>query len=621
MALKYTIEFSETECKIAVLDSGRGGKLTVKALKTVGMPHADELAVRITERSQILREALKSLKPGASSAIVVIPKSFVMVRTVTLPSDVESELESMARFEAERKIPVNPERHIVDHFTLNKRGVNGSQVLICAVDQPIAQEYLDTCIRAGIKVDSIGVSSVGVFNAFALSESTVADQGTVALLNLGHDNIDLIIVQEGTIVFARGSNLSLARLMSEISQIDPSRTLSGEDLPALDALEPHLFFQGSVVADRIVDYDALVEPAPLPAPVPPSPRDEFSSGLYPSVPDDGANFEVVALPLPPPPPPVEEVKSPSVLATTAFSGWLLKVLQEVRKTYEFANREFQCPMISHIYLSGEGSRIRNISQYFRTNFGIDCSLLDPMKSAEISGKAAKAEAAAHGADYAAAIGAASVGAPRAVTIDLVPRTHVAGLASRRQQRSYMVTGLLALVALTMAYMYTSEMFNSRRALLEEYTEKNREDKARVTDLAAKKDRLRIIRENVADDQGALDVLEKISTLEFVPSKVALTSFEYKKADRVRLSGHARALPDANALAAELRKTNYFEDAKVEDPVSEKLRNRGDTEVLSFSITAPFPKAAKTKTPPRSSKTDEADGEEAIAEEGDANGGQ
>jgi type IV pilus assembly protein PilM len=599
MASNLAIEFTDIDCKVVQVDRSKGGKLAIRSMASFPVPKNDDAAARVEERSRLLRDALKTGKITGQAARVVIPKNFVMARTVTLPSTADEEIKGMARFEAERHIPFNAERHIVAHHTLARQGMQGSDVLLAAVDRPIAQEYMDICVKAGLKVDSVSVSSLAVYNAFASAEPTAMQDRVVAVVNIGRAATDLVIANNGIVNFTRGSTLGVNKLLAELQEADATSTLEAEDLAKMDALEPHLFFHPQAVAPPVpsYSYDEILDTGT---------RESSSTGTYPGVlrADGGTGSIVDAAPVAPPPPPAVAT-APDNKQALVFTNWLLRVLQEVKRTYEFAHREFDTPMVDHIYVCGEGSLIQNLSQYFRVNFGVEASTFDPLQNTELPKKLSK-ELLARGPSFAAAIGAAAAAeiVPHSVHVNLLPPEYLEKQEAKRQQQSYITTGILALIALGLAYFYMSDVFNTKRAMFEELVGANNRDKARVTDLQAKRQRLDIIKQNVQDDQGALDVLEKLSKLEYIPEKVTMTRFEYKKADYVKVSGHAKDLESANLLVAALRNMasesggRYFEDARLDESNRKQLRGRGSAEVLEWSATAVFPKKEKKKATSR-----------------------
>ncbi len=603
MAALLSIEFTDLECKVVVAEAGKNDRISVKSLSSFPLPHPDDLVARAAERAQALRDHLKAQRITLKNAVVVIPKSYVMARTVTLPSTVDSEIAGMARFEADRHIPFNAERHIVSYHVLARQGMQGSDVLLAAVDRPIAQEYLDICVKAGLTVTSITVSSLAMFNAFAATEKTAMADRTIMVLNIGKGATDLVLATNGNVSFTRGSTSGVSRLMTDLAETT-GQAVTVSDLAEMDALEPQLYFKGPSQTPPPLPgmYDVLPGHEVLPGQ-----EDEQLAGesTYASPPlaDDPPplNFEAV--------PPPSAAASPENKAAGVFSDWLNKLLQEVRRTYEFASREFNCPMVQHIYLCGEGAVIKRVADYFQANFNVDAQVFDPLHGAEVSRKLKKSTDAP-GRQYAIAIGGAVGRHLHTIHINLLPDSYTEARSAKRQQLSYIVTGVLALAALVVGYMYLSDAFSRKRALLNQLEDQNRADSARVSDLRTKKERLRIIKENVQDDRGAIDVLRILSEKEYFPEEVSLSTFDYKRGDFVKLQGDATDLQNANQLVNDMRNTGFFESATLDNTDPNKiLRGRPEIPVLGWSATFAFPKPVKPKAKSKRSSQgeDELDG--------------
>lgn len=589
MATTLSLEFTELQCKVVLLDSGRGGRFTLKSATSFDLPRPDEAAERITERAQALRDHLKAQRITAKQAAIVIPKNFVMVRTVNLPSTVDDEIAGMARFEAERHIPFNVDRHITSYDVLAKNGPQGSDVLLAAVDGPIAQEYLDVCVKAGLKVSSISVSSVSLFNAFAAAQKTVMADRTVMVLNVGKSATDLVIATNGKVTFNRGSTTGVVRLFHDLHEATGD-DLKTDELAKMDALEPQLYFRGV---------------QPTQPPPPPS----SGAGMYEELPDtdapsdditpeDDPGFTIIKPPAP------AVAAAPENRGAAVFAQWLDRLLQEVKRTFEFASREFATPMVDQIYLTGEGALVQHLADYFQTNFNVETSIFDPTADGSLIARP-KAAPPVVGRVFAVAIGGAVADAAGALEIDLLPASYTEAQSAKRQQVSYIVTGVLVFILLIAGYIYLSDAFSRKRALLDDLNERNRADKSRVEDLRTKKDRLRIIKENVQDDRGALDVLRILSDKAYIPEKVALTVFDYKRGDYVKMEGDAKDLPAVNELVNDMRNTGFFAETSLDNVTPNKqLRSRGGATVTGWKATFTFPKPEKPKKKSSSSERKE-----------------
>lgn len=618
MALVTAIEFTDLECKVMQADRGKG-RVAVKSLFTFTLPKNDDQPARVQERARLLREQAKAHKTKIQRAVVIIPKSYVLVRMVTLPSTSEDELAGMVRFEAERHIPFNAERHIVSHHVLSKQGVQGSQVLLAALDQPIAQEYLDICIGAGIEVQFLTVSSLAMFNAFAYAEQNSIGEKVVALVNIGSSATDLAIANSSALSFTRASTLGVAKLAAESGG---EIQITAQDLAAIDALETIRSEKSSVAAKAQQSPVNVFSVDDLDMPV-------FEAvGGGPAGIRNGEPYTLLPADLvtPVPQPNSENIGGANFgnwMLRLLVTNWLVQLLKEVKRTYEFACREFNCPSINNLYVTGEGALIKSLPQFFKANFGMECAVFDPMQAFDIPKRIAAELANSSGLQYCAVAGGVVPSQPHSVSINLLPSQYLAKRQTKRQQQSWIISGALILTAFVLGYLYVSDLFTRQDQLLQEYRKQNVEMKDRVADLEAKKAKLQIIRTYIQDKRGPLDVLNKISEFPFIPEKVTMTRIEYRKfaegasEDGVKVAGYAMALPDINKMQLALQSMETDDGEKFFESVTQdqgsnqpvRLPNRPQ-QVLGYSMTCSFPKKALKKTAKKAAaKKESSDGTE------------
>ncbi|MCX7018703.1 MAG: pilus assembly protein PilM [bacterium] len=585
MAANTVIEFTDIECRVLQAERAKG-RMVLRALFSFAMEKNDDIAARIAERAQKLRDEVKTHKLKAQKVHLVIPKNYVMARTVTLPSSNDDELAGMARFEAERHIPFNAERHIVSHCVLTKQGVQGSQVMIAAVDGPIAQEYLDITLKAGLSVDSLGVSSLHLFNAFAWARPKECENEIFAIVNIGAASTDFVIASQGMVTFTRGTSLGLAKLSNDLAEAGLTTRVSAEDLTRIDALAPGKFFGDTTdtpSADPPLEETALGGAGPAPFAL-----NETSMSGMPALGDSTQSSATSSF--------MQAVPGTPGANTSSgiFHSWLLQLLKETQRTYEFARREFGITHIDHVYVSGEGALIKHIGQFLKANLGVECAVFDPLTNFETPPKFETA-VQTRGPAFAAASGALTSDSPRAIRVNLLPTEYLGKIERKRQQHSWIISGALSLAVLLLAYICVSDLFARQQEQLRNYIEKNRDMKSRVEDLEGKKTRWEIINRYVRDEHGALDIIEKISDFPHIPDRVTITRFEYKKEESVKVVGHAKSIADVNKMETALRATNFFENVTQDQGSNRPVRlpNRPD-QVLEYSITATFPKRETRK---------------------------
>lgn len=639
MAPVTAIEFTDLECKVLQVERGKGGRPVARVMLVFPLPQKEDLEERVSARAQVLRDMMKHARLAPSRVRVIIPKHYVQSRKVTLPSTVDEELAGMVRFEAEKHIPFNAERHVVDYHVLSRQGMQGSEVLLAAVDQPAAQEFLDVCLRAGFNVETLDVSTFALHRAFSLNTPPAAEgQGNVvAVLNIGLATTEIVIVQDGKLAYSRSAPVSLAKLLDDAGEADPESGFHIRRLADIDALEP----EGQPGMPAAPAKTAAVPPPPAPADShdddldgPEAQPGPAGAGLVPSVPSPPAaghgasasHTETLVVPLtepvhvPPPPPPADapvphQGNGTSVSATDPhvpqfapqalsasvlrllYSNWQLRLLREIRTTYEFARREFNCPPISHFHVCGEGALIRNLPQLLSNNFGVGASVFDPFQNVEVPAKVEQVLKERRPA-HAALVGGAVPDAPNAVQVNLLPSQYVEEKRGKRQQQSYMVTGILALTALVLAYVWLDGLLTGQTDRLQELQRVNQEMKADVQDLQEKMKRNEIVNRYIRDRRGAVEVLDTLSSdtlFAFIPKNVSMKSFEYTKGETLKVTGWAMTLQDANRFRQALENTGYFEVVKENEghlrqtPLPSRSRQ---TLVYEVNLEGQFPKQKK-----------------------------
>ncbi|CAN5199194.1 hypothetical protein BH09SUM1_BH09SUM1_24350 [soil metagenome] len=216
---RYSIlEINDAEAKVLQAVQNRKMPLQLEAAFTISLSDLEKDDAGLVARGLRLRDRMRQEKMTPGVAALVVPKQSSIVRTVQLPSGDAIELAGMAQFEAEKFIPFNAERHIISNGILRQDPVNGSQVLITAVDSPVMDAALTIATHAGFEPIFAEVSSISLTRAFSASaEGKATEQhGAVILLNIGTHISDIAILRDGALGAARSQSLSLEKLIEEL---------------------------------------------------------------------------------------------------------------------------------------------------------------------------------------------------------------------------------------------------------------------------------------------------------------------------------------------------------------------------------------------------------------------
>lgn len=206
------IKLTQNEVKVLQVSKTKKKDLTLDYAFAVDLSDLGNDEDGVIQRGARIREAIKRNKMPVTPCGIIIPKQSAIVRTTTLPSSDANEIREMAQFEAEKYIPFNTERHIISNSVLHTDGVEGSHVLISAVDGPVMDAVLTITQEARLEPVVAEVSSVALVRAFSHYEHEALEKHAILLLNIGKDQADISILKDGMMVAARSNNLGTDQL-------------------------------------------------------------------------------------------------------------------------------------------------------------------------------------------------------------------------------------------------------------------------------------------------------------------------------------------------------------------------------------------------------------------------
>jgi len=553
------LELTEHGARIAILTRHKGrpmiGDLIEVAFPT---PPAGQ-TLSPSAKAAALREALRSRGWRPREMVLVLPKNMVTLRLVTLPSTHDAELAEMARFEAQKHIPFNVERHVISHAILRKEDVEGSLVLIVAVDRAVLEEPLAICREARLDLASACVSSLALVEALLLDPPAGLQEQTFALVNLGWTTVDITIMSGGLVRFTRSGTMGVGRIAPLLEEASGGRPLRQEGLEALDALAPEGFFTHAArprrrAAPTTYSVDDFVE-------------EELDAPALQAASTAATVAAVSADELP-----AVELTGPA----GEVAKWLGRIVQEIQRTHTFAIREFECPEVGLVYLAGIGSYITNMDKYLEQHMRCPVGRIRPPASIEFATVKDRHLPEAW-REFAVAIGA--VAGANLPPINLLPPEYTEGIRIKKRRRALAVTGSLVVLLIALCTGYAVRWVHDQGKLLEKLRKENKHLAPKVAELRDKERRLRIVEQNVKDPFSAAAILDTITRIEMVTRRqVALLDYHYIKNEGVMLTGHARGNPEKGTFGA----------AEVEHFVSELEKTKCFPGGISIKSRSPFP---------------------------------
>jgi type IV pilus assembly protein PilM len=559
MSRTAAIELNETDAKVVQVSwSRKTGPLLEKAFRVpFGPLGRDGEAAR--ERGARLRDALRQHKVHTAEAVLVVPKQSATLRRVRLPSADPGELASMARFEAEKLIPFNVERHIITHAIVGSHGLEGTDVLLAAIDESVMAPMLESLSAAGVDPAVAEVSSLAVgYAAFEKLDGAEATQ-CQALVQIGWSHTDIAIYNGGELVATRSVLHGVRNLLEDLSRaLQTELALGPETLGALDALNPSEY----------------------------QPTRRSSSQSVKREVEAGAEFEILEA--------TNAGDSPLLSdPVPAVNGWVGKLATNLRRTYEFSLREYAIPPLKRVLLTGEGAMIRHLAQAVETQLDIPVAAFDPLAEVPRGEKAGIDEpmVPAYACAYGAALRLARDGSDS--TVNLLPPA----LLQRRRHSEmlvhYVATGAMVLVAALMVVIWMWSSGQHRAEQYRRYETYTADLGGLVGDIEDMRDRIAIIKGIKSERAGALQILDGISAYEPIGistsgGRLSLTDFEFRLGEEIRVTGHALEIEDINKFVYYLKNLKnekgelMFEnvDIRTQNPTSLPRR---DQTIYEFEI--------------------------------------
>ncbi|MGO9611867.1 MAG: type IV pilus assembly protein PilM [Dissulfurispiraceae bacterium] len=211
----------------------------------------DRLVTSIKELLSMADVKVENMVIGVSG------HSFVIVKRITIPLMTEDDLALSIRYEAEQYIPFDINEVNIDFQILGPRQDQSGQmdVIIVAAKKKVIEDYVDVITRAGLTPVIVDVESFALSNVYELNY-TSDDKKNVALVNIGANSTNIVILQNGSLIFTRDSpigstnhTVALEKALN-ISREDAERLKKGFAVERVSPEEAQVVINGA--SDEII---------------------------------------------------------------------------------------------------------------------------------------------------------------------------------------------------------------------------------------------------------------------------------------------------------------------------------------------------------------------------------
>ncbi len=513
------IDLGATSVKVAQVERIASGVAITKLVWMARDTNAD-LAVSI-------RNLIKSNGITAKHAVFSLYGHQVFLRGLSIPRSSDERVRRIVMYEAKQQIPFPFEEAIIDYQIFDTDNPAEVFVHLGAVRRETVAELMTIAERCGLSPVGVTVSSLALFNFFAL-ESTPFKDFQRSISGAARKASTTSKRKKGFALFGKKKNTAVAVAAQVLSEDE------NETAPDFDNLiNEHVACQvniGATTIDVVISryrngesslgfartisegvalVDKLIEKQ---LGVTPEQAAEFriqqgmvlSSGAEGMADQFGKNEEVSKL----------------------ITKWAERLAINLRKTYEFFMSMPDGSPIDEVIISGGGSSFLNLTEYLEEKLGVPVSL-----KTEITGDSIKTNVAEPIGSFIESVGLALDGLGLArVAIDFLPEDLQALRDfSRHKIEAGVLVALLVAVLGTSAFVGTSQT-TARRMWL------NREQ-SKITDIRNIKQQLdaaSAAREKVSKDLSGVvgGVQDRMYWLDFLaflsnatPPAVTLTRLE------------------------------------------------------------------------------------------------
>jgi len=199
-----------------------------------------------------IRSLIEGLRIRTKRVAVSISGHSVYIKTITVPTMSETQLEESIRWEAEQQIPFDIEDVNLDFQILGEQ-ISPEQmpVLLVAAKKDMINDYTAVIEEAGLEPTIVDVDVFAIENAYNLSFESPEDE-VVALVNIGASVMNINILKGGTSSFTRDIAVGGRQITEEIQK---RLKLTYEEAESIKVREREAGTQGAEV-ERIIQGTA-----------------------------------------------------------------------------------------------------------------------------------------------------------------------------------------------------------------------------------------------------------------------------------------------------------------------------------------------------------------------------
>ena len=218
------VDISSTSVKLIQL-SQKSGKYQVDAYTVLPLEENDVVDKTIMNAEQVgevLERVYNLSNPSVKGVALAVPTSSAITKIIEMDADMaDDEREVQIRLEAEQYIPYPLDDVNLDFEIQNVNAKNPAKVdvLLVASRTENIDKRVEVIEIAGLKPSIVEIESHAIERTYSLlAESLPIGANVVGILDVGHTQMTLTVMDHGTVVYTREQAFGGKQLTQEIQQ-------------------------------------------------------------------------------------------------------------------------------------------------------------------------------------------------------------------------------------------------------------------------------------------------------------------------------------------------------------------------------------------------------------------
>jgi len=226
------VDISSTGIKLVELSQSRSGYELV-SLATVPLPRdaiVENTIIDSTAVSEALVEAINMAKPSTKRVALAVSGNAVIIKTITIPTVSEFELEAQIQYEADQHVPYDIDDVFLDFYIQGMAADDPEKmdVVLAACKREVVEDYQMVLDEAGLTAAWVDCAVFALENGAEVTDLHELPKGAAvleeedadvhALINIGANMMNINVLINGQMAFVRDQFYGGQNLTEEIQK-------------------------------------------------------------------------------------------------------------------------------------------------------------------------------------------------------------------------------------------------------------------------------------------------------------------------------------------------------------------------------------------------------------------